>query len=113
MMYSDDNKANKIRKTKKTKKSKKTAIIVVAVLIVIIWLAGYIDINTRFPKAESETYNMNEWVDNGNINIRVNSAQYMDQEKVYDLYGIEPIKDTSTHYFILSIDVLNRSDNEI
>ena len=60
MMYSDDNKANKIRKTKKTKKSKKTAIIVVAVLIVFIWLAGYIDINTRFPKAESETYNMNE-----------------------------------------------------
>lgn len=113
MMYSDDNKANKIKKTKKTKKSKKTAIIVMAVLIVIIWLVGYIDINTRFPKAESETYNMNEWVDNGNINIRVNSAQYMDQEKVYDLYGIEPIKDTSTHYFILSIDVLNRSDNEI
>lgn len=78
MMYSDDNKANKIKKVKKTKK---TVIIVAAVLIVIIWLAGYIDINTRFPKAKSETYNMNEWVDDGNINIRVNSAQYMDQEK--------------------------------
>ena len=78
MMYSDDNKANKIKKVKKTKK---TVIIVAAVLIVIIWLAVCRDINTRFPKAKSETYNMNEWVDDGNINIRVNSAQYMDHEK--------------------------------
>ena len=58
--------------------------VVLVVLILAIsgvWLAGYIDVNKRFPKPEQQIHSTGEWIKTGNVSIKVNSAEYMPRRR--------------------------------
>ena len=94
--------------------------VVIACLILAVfgvWLAGYIDVNKRFPKPEQQVHSMGEWVRTGETSIKVNSVEYMPQEEANSQYGSELLPDSrnnsNTYYFIAKIDVKNKTDKEI
>ena len=54
---------------------KKVIIIVIIMIVSGIWIAAYIDINRRFPVPEEEIYSLNEWFNDSDAEIKVNSIE--------------------------------------
>ena len=91
--------------------------VVLVVLILAIsgvWLAGYIDVNKRFPKPEQQIHSTGEWIKTVNVSIKVNSAEYMPQEEANSQYGSQLLaSDSEAYYFIVKMDIKNETDEEI
>ena len=92
---------------------KKVIIIVIIMIVSGIWIAAYIDINRRFPVPEEEIYSLNEWFNDSDAEIKVNSIELISAEDGHDLYGLDEGNNKyDMQYFIAKMDVKNISGTE-
>lgn len=85
--------------------------IAVVVILAVVVIAGYTDVNRRFPKPEQEISQKGEWIDyDENIKINVSDINYCSDTKLNQRYKADVKENGRYSYIVIEMSVSNQSD---
>lgn len=93
------------------KHKKRIIISLITALIVVLFIIGWIDVNSRFPQPQEELYAVDEWMPySDDIQIRAKSIEYCSVHEFNQKYKQKRASDKDNVYIVVQLEVSNASN---
>ena len=85
--------------------------IIVVVILAAVVIAGYIDVNSRFPQPEQDIAEKGEWIDYAeNIKLNVSDIDYCSDTELNQKYKADVKENGKYDYIVVKMNLNNESD---